>query len=233
MKHIGNGNSSKRILVDVGSSTVKVYKNGTSSPKLIFSKSIPFKEGFDPDKGLTLENKNAMFDAISGIKKEHKDHVVKIYATALYRKLSDEAKLNFIDEFYQKTGLLFNIIDHDLENHYLEAALVEESNFEQPILLINAGGGSTELVVLKNKRAIERVNMEIGVGTINTKFVDINSQASGIPLKKVTSFVKDNLPKIRTKVKLAFYTGGELTFMKLAGYKLRKINFLTTLITRL
>lgn len=222
MKHIGNGNSSKRILIDVGSSTVKVYKNGTSSPKLIFSKSIPFKEGFDPDNGLTSENKNAMFDTIYQVKKEHKDHVVKIYATALYRKLSDGAKLNFIDEFYQKTGLLFNIIDHDLENHYLEAALVGESNLEEPILLINVGGGSTELVVLKNKRAIERVNIEIGVGTINTKFVDINSQVSGIPLKKVISFVKDNLPKLKTKVKLGFYTGGELTFMKLADYKLRK-----------
>ena len=59
------------------------------------------------------------------------------------------------------------------------------------------------------------------VGTILTKFEGINEKVSKVALEKVVEFVKDKLPPLHNKVKLAFYSGGELTYMQLAGYKLQ------------
>jgi hypothetical protein len=103
-------------------------------------------------------------------------------------------------------------------------ALVGKCNLNEPLLLINIGGGSTELVVMYGKEAIERVNLDFGVGKILTDFPQINDEFSKVKLEEVVNYVKNLLPSIQNKPKIAFYTGGELTYMKLANYPLKKNN---------
>jgi len=42
----------KKILIDVGSSTVKVYKYFDNNLSLVLQRSLYFKEGFDPEGGI-------------------------------------------------------------------------------------------------------------------------------------------------------------------------------------
>jgi len=100
-------------------------------------------------------------------------------------------------------------------------ALVGKCQFNEPVLLINIGGGSTELVVMYGKEAVERKNIDLGVGLINTKFPQINEKTSEISLQEVINSIKESLPGLSNKVKVAFYTGGELNYMRLAGYALK------------
>jgi hypothetical protein len=72
------------------------------------------------------------------------------------------------------------------------------------------------------KEAIERVNLDFGVGKILTEFPQINDEFSKVKLEEVVNYVKNLLPSIQNKPKIAFYTGGELTYMKLANYPLKK-----------
>ncbi len=69
------------------------------------------------------------------------------------------------------------------------------------------------------KEAIETKNIEIGVGTILTEFQEINEEVSKFSLEKTVEFIKKKLPSLQNKVKLAFYSGGELTYMRIASYK--------------
>jgi len=62
----------------------------------------------------------------------------------------------------------------------------------------------------------------LGVGTINTKFPEINESVAKVKLEVVVSFVKATLPALSNKVKTVVYTGGELEYMKLANYPLKK-----------
>jgi len=146
--------------------------------------------------------------------------LIKILATAVFRKLTPMARTLFVDEFFAKTGLYFNIIDQALENFYLELAMTGKWVLSEPVLLINIGGGSTELVVMNGKEAIERQNIDLGVGTILTQFQGINDPVSEVGLEEVVNWVKLKLPKLSNKVSKAFYTGGELNYMRLTGYKL-------------
>ncbi|HET7099078.1 MAG TPA: hypothetical protein VFI61_02500 [Patescibacteria group bacterium] len=215
-----------KILIDVGSSTIKVYEvSVASSPKLVITRSIPFKQDFDPGKGISEINKKELFELLSEIKSKYEDTPIKLYATALYRKMSDVIKKNFIDEVFEKNGLFFNIISQELESFYLQIALTGKyQNSKEPILLINIGGGSTELVVMFGKEAVEVKNVDLGVGTILTEFANINDSTSGVSLDKVVEFVNSKLPTLDNKVKIAFYSGGELNYMQLAGYELKNNN---------
>ncbi len=212
-----------KILIDVGSSTIKAYKKDESgSVKLFLTRSILFKEGFSSEKGISKKNKKELFETIKAIKNKNPDTLIKIYATSIFREFSKKAKIDFIDEFFQRTNLFFNIISHDLENFYLEKALTGKCSLEEPVLLMNIGGGSSELVVMYGDEAAERHNIKIGVGAILSEFKGINKPISKIKIEKIVEFVKSKLPQLSNKVKVAFYSGGELNYMKLAEYPLEK-----------
>ncbi len=213
--------SQEKILLDVGSSTVKVYKLLDGNLSLTFSRSLPFKENFSEDVGISDENKTQLYELVSEIQDRNKDIPIKIYATALFRKMTPKARELFIDEFYERTGLYFNIISQDLESFYLELALVGKYPKNDNVLLINIGGGSTELVVMYGKEAIETVKLDFGVGTILNEFPKINSTHSEISAENIVEKLKERLPALENKVSTAFYTGGELSYMNVAKYNLQ------------
>jgi len=212
------------IFIDVGSSSVKVYKYSNNNLKLILTKSIPFKERFTKEKGISNENKFELLDLIIDQKTKNPNSKILIFATAIFRKLNKSSKLKFQKEFLDKTKIKFNIISQKEENDYLEAALISKYKSKDPVLLVNIGGGSTELVIVRNSKVIEKKNVDIGIGAILSEFEGINDKISKVKLEVVVGKIVQRLPNIRTKVKTAFYTGGELNYMKLAKYKLRKNN---------
>jgi hypothetical protein len=209
-----------RILVDVGSSTIKVYRLVQGSLELLETKSIHFKEDFDPALGLTETNKNTLIGYICDVKQKYPG-IHKVYATAIFRKMERSVQQNLVDDFFQATGLYFNIIPHELESHYLEMALAGRYRLDDPLLLINIGGGSTELLVTQNGKTIERHNLELGVMTVLTEFPHLNNAISAHSLKEVVGAIRRKLPLSTTPTPIAVYNGGELTYMKRAGYKLQ------------
>ena len=209
-----------KILIDIDSSKIKVYKSDQMGINLLVQRSISFKDGFDPEGGISVSSKKELFELLDSVKEENKECQIKIYATGIFRNLINETRVSFIDECFTRTGLFFNIISHDLENFYLEMALVGKCLLNEPILLINIGGGSIELVVMYGKEAVERKNINLGVGMVITRFPSINEDISKVSLQEVVNFVKENIPDLSNKVKIAFYTGGELNYMQLANYPL-------------
>ncbi|MGB4253731.1 MAG: hypothetical protein WBJ22_01280 [Minisyncoccales bacterium] len=210
-----------KILIDIDSSTIKVYKSDQMGINLLVQRSISFKDGFDPEGGISVSSKKELFELLDSVKEENKECQIKTYATGIFRNLINETRVSFIDECFTRTGLFFNIISQDLENFYLEMALVGKCLLNEPILLINIGGGSTELVVMYGKEAVERKNINLGVGMVITRFPSINEDISKVSLQEVVNFVKENIPDLSNKVKIAFYTGGELNYMQLANYPLK------------
>lgn len=211
-----------KILVDVGSSSVKVYELKESKPILLFTRSIHFKSGFDPNTGISEEHKEELFKVILNLKEKYSTYTIKTYATAFFRKMSEPVKKKFIDEFYHKTGVFLNIIPHELENYYLEHALIGKYDADKEVMLVNIGGGSTELVIVKNHIPIERHNIELGIATILNKFPNLNDSTAGYQLQEVVTFVQALLPEAERKIDEAFYSGGELQYMQLVGYPLRE-----------
>lgn len=210
------------IFVDIGSTTIKVYRSNGKDLEVVSQKSIPLKEGFDAHVGLSSDIKNKLFDYLESIQQSNSGLEMRLYGTAIFRKMSEEAKKSFANELHEKLGLTCEILSQDLENKYLELALVDRFSATEPILLINIGGGSTELVIVREKSDSERVNLDFGVGTINTQFPEINNSLSGVSLESLAKEIDAKIPNPSLSVRIAFYTGGELNYMKLAGYRLEQ-----------
>ncbi|RKW22679.1 hypothetical protein D8B46_04945 [Candidatus Gracilibacteria bacterium] len=211
------------LYIDVGSSTVKIYKkNQQNVLSLEETKSFHFKKDFDSKVGLNQDEKNNLINYLENIKQKYKNEKIKIFATAFFRKMEKQARQKLIDEVFEKIGLFFNIISHNLESFYLEEALSSEYTSDKSILLINIGGGSTELIIKEKNIIIEKFNLDIGVGTILKDFPNLNLNFSEYKLEEVVNYIKNKIPDFDKQIDTAIYNGGELTYMKLVGYSLEK-----------
>lgn len=209
------------VYIDVGSSTIKVYLVSNGEIKICDTKSLPFKKELSPEVGLPEKIKQELIDYVNSVKDEYEADRVKVFATALFRKLHVVARRRLIDDFFEQTGLYFTIVDHALEGFYLEKALSSEYTPGDPLLLINIGGGSTELVIKEKGKIVNRYNLEIGVGSVLSDFPFLNEDLSRHKLHEVVNAIKKKLPTDQLSIPVAIYNGGELTYMRLVGYNLQ------------
>lgn len=212
----------KQLYIDIGSSTVKIYSVLDSNVNLLETKSLPFKKSIDPEVGLAETVKQELVDYVNSVKDKYQAERIKVFATAVFRQLQAPARRRLIDDFFEQTGSYFAIVEHELEGFYLEKALSSEYTPDAPLLLINIGGGSTELVVKEKGAVTARHNLEIGVGTVIADFPFLNEEHSQHNLREVVDSIKQKMPRTSTKTPVAIYNGGELTYMKLVGYNLQQ-----------
>ena len=210
----------KVMYIDIGSSTVKVYGAGNYGAVLKETKSLPFKNEFSPEVGLSEKMKQELIDYVNRAKGKYKPVRVKVFATAIFRRLTRAAYHRLADDFFEQTGTYFNVVPHELESFYLEKALSSEYTGGVPLLLINIGGGSTELIVKEASEVVGRYNLEIGVGTVLNDFPFLNEAYSKHALREVVDSISKQLPGTKLATPVAIYNGGELTYMRLAGYNL-------------
>jgi exopolyphosphatase/guanosine-5'-triphosphate,3'-diphosphate pyrophosphatase len=84
----------------------------------------------------------------------------KACATSAMRESKNGAEL--VENTYQKTGIKIDIIDGQLEAHFINKAIVGTISSEETYLHIDVGGGSTELNVYKGKLKIASESFPLG-----------------------------------------------------------------------
>lgn len=207
-------------LIDIGSSTVKVYQSNRVMPKLLIAQTFAFREGFDAQSGLSDANQLDLIRFLLKVKADFSltRSSAKLFATGIFRDLINPQ--HFVERVYADTGLFFNIVSHELEGFYLETAWTGKNRSSEPLLVINIGGKTTELVFFREREVVRREMLDLGVGTILRDFPGINDPLSRADLGDVVRTIKVLLPPVDGPSRAAVYTGGELTFMKLASYEL-------------
>ena len=208
----------KKYILDLGSSTLKLYELDGGSLRLQNQKSIYFKKHLR-DGVLSEDALGELLQFIESAGLPRQD--LRIYATSFFRKLAEAERTRIIERVYSTSGHLIQTIDQTTENIFLEIALTKNLKTSGRLLIVNVGGGSTELVILENSKKVQSINVDIGVVDILKGYEGINDSLSKIPLRDIVADMRQKLPAETAAIKYAFLTGGELTYMQVAGYPLR------------
>ena len=90
--------------------------------------------------------------------------------TAALRKADDGAK--FVQEIEDKLGFRFKIISGDKEASLTFKAIQREfSDLSQQFIMIDIGGGSSELVVGDGDRILSKTSLEVGTVSFTERFI--------------------------------------------------------------
>ena len=216
------------LLLDIGSSSLKVYQfdnRNEQKLELLETKSFHFKQNLDSNNELKAEIKDEFIEYLLEIKNKFPNFKIKTYCTAFFRKIEVNYQQNLIFEVFDKAGIFLNIVSQELENFYLQKALIGRSNSSQKILLVNIGGGSTELIIIQNQKVLQKYNLDIGISHIIEEFPLINSEFCPYESKNIIKSIKNKISNqlpisTDSELKIAIYSGGEIDYMKICDYKL-------------
>lgn len=213
--------TTSEIFLDIGSSNVKSYikKDGQLQP--LDAIALPLKLGFNPATGISDANRNRLVNLVRSIQAEYPTARTSVFGTAVFRRMEPPALSRWIADFSAATSLRFNVVSQDEEALYLQKALTGRFRSQDPLLVVNIGGGSTELLVVKSNKIVETRGIAVGVATLNDLFPTVNQGLPGPELfDEIAAYVNSKLPQVEHKTPVAFSTGKELTFMTIARYPL-------------
>jgi len=150
------------------------------------------------------------------VSKKFNCHKIIIIGTSASResknitKISHWLKINY--------GLPFYILSENEEIKYIYSANIKEFPEFHNMLIFDIGGGSTEFILIKNKKIIIQKSLKIGVRRLNNQF--LKSQPKINYIKEML-----NKSKIENKISFSFDTigvGGTVTTLVAVKNKLQK-----------
>jgi exopolyphosphatase/guanosine-5'-triphosphate,3'-diphosphate pyrophosphatase len=94
---------------------------------------------------------------------------VRIIATSAVRSAAN--KIEFLDYIGEKTGYVVKVISGEQEAELIfNGVLLAFQNFEIPAVILDIGGGSNELIVMKNRQMLWKESQPTGMARIINQF---------------------------------------------------------------
>jgi len=208
--------------IDLGSSTIKTYECEKNVPNLVEEKTILFKEYFIDEEGISRKNyRELMIYAKDLVQKYSLNREnCKIYATGIWRKISEE-QFETLRADFNDMGLKFNIITHEEETFYFEKA-IQGIYDRKRVLMVNISSKTTELIVYDKGNIKDRKTLKIGITEILNNFPEINDENNNLKLEDILNYVIEIIKDedIDFNCDCGIFIGGELRFQKLVKYNL-------------
>lgn len=204
-----------KIIVEVGSTVVKVDKFDGKNLERIKDITIVFKQHYNEDKSLRESDIKELIEGVNDLKSISKD--IYVCGTSIFRTLDNTEKEKFLNRFKKETGYEFNIISQEEEN---ELTVFGTTRFvDDKVCVFIGGGGSTEIAIY-DKEIKESVNTKLGVIDVMQQFPDLAEDYATTDVETVKTFIKEklNLPTEKADI-LILAGGGHEKFARYSGIK--------------
>lgn len=203
----------EKIIVEVGSTSTKIDLWDGKEVKHIETLVIFFKRNYKKENNLNKEDINKLITKIKEYQQKYKN--IYVCGTSVFRTLTKEQKEEFLKQFYNETGINFEIIDQEKENEL--TVLGATKNVKGKVAVFVGGGGSTEIAIYEDEIK-EMVNTKMGVIDVMNLYPDLAEDLATTDIETIKKLVKEKikLPKQKTDT-LILAGGGHLYFALNSG----------------
>lgn len=209
----------KYAIIEIGSNNTKthVYDNNA----LIYDKTttIEFKKNYQLEGSVLKSDVELLFKEISKALEYTKD--IHIYGCSIFRKL-DEYELNSInDVLKEKFNVSIEVVSQEDEAKYTAKGCYDNVDYDGTLCVFIGGGGSVELMFVKDKEIIGSKFYDFGVVDITSKFEELKKDIPSVTYDEVMSYVNSLIGDIEYKADAIALCGGDhLYWFNNAEYKL-------------
>ena len=213
----------EKIIIEVGSNNTKIDLYNSKEVKHLKTEVIEFKKNYKKENKLDEKDINTLINIVKDYKKNYEN--IYVCGTSIFRNLTEEQNIEFLNRFYKETNLKFDIISQEKENELTVIGTTRNVNDKVAILV--GGGGSTEITIYENEIK-EMVNSPIGVVDIMNKYPDLADNFATTDIETIKNEIKKKikLPKEKADI-LILAGGGHLYFALNSGINYQKNNLYT------
>ncbi len=182
-------------IIDLGSNSVRIIvmrTNLNSSYKMIeqIKEMVRLSEGMQKNNLLIEEAMNRTIAALKQfktiIKSHNVSHIIAL-ATAAVRNADNGNE--FLTRIHEETGFNFDVITGEKEA-YLDYLGVINTIDIGDCIIIDTGGGSTELVLVKNRIIQHSISIPYGAVTLTEKFLEKENDSKSV-ITRTEDYIKD------------------------------------------
>jgi exopolyphosphatase/guanosine-5'-triphosphate,3'-diphosphate pyrophosphatase len=171
------------VAIDLGSNTIRILEYDCVSKTAIkeYEKIVKTADNLINDNKISNEAVERIINAIKEAKEKINFNNIKAVTTQALRVAKNQKEV--IEKIKNETGIEFQVISPEEEAYYSAFAAsvcLKNNNIQyKNILLVDIGGGSTELSIA-NKKELITESFEIGIVTISQKYRSIDALEYGI-----------------------------------------------------
>ncbi len=192
-------------IIEIGSNNTKthIYENGN----VIYedNTTIEFKKNYKTK--ILSSDLNQLYDVIEkGLQFTKNIHV---YGCSIFRSISKEELDEINETLYQKYQLTVEVVSQEDEAYYTALGCYNDIDYDKNICVFIGGGGSIELIFVRNKEVIDKRCYGFGVVDITNRFASLKEDVPTVTFDEVYDYVDSFIDDIDIEADLFILAGGD------------------------
>lgn len=210
-------------IIEIGSSNtkVKIFEND----KILFEESttIEFKKNYKLNKKIITNDLEKLYTIIE--KTLEYTNNVNIYGCSIFRTIENDELTSINEILLSKYNLKITVVSQEEEAEYTALGCYKNLPYQERICIFVGGGGSTELIFVKNGKIEKKLFFEFGAVDITNKFETLKEDKPTCTFKEVYDYIDGIMDIQNEEAPLLILAGGDFPFWYiLAKYEMKHNN---------
>lgn len=208
-------------IIEIGSNNTKthVYENEKSVYEN--TATIEFKKNYSLLKRISEQDVEKLCAEIE--KASSYTENVSVFGCSIFRSISEAELEEINDVLYSKFNLKINVVSQEDEALLTAFGCYSDIDYDGNICVFIGGGGSTELLIVNDKKVIDKKFLSFGVVDVTSKFGTLKEDIPSCTFDEVYSYIDSLIGGFDVKCDLLILAGGDhLYWYNNARYDLLK-----------
>lgn len=206
-------------IIEIGSNNTKIhiYEND----KAIYDKTttIEFKKNYKINGSVIDADLEKLYKEISKAL-EYTENVY-IYGCSIFRNISATELKQINDTLKNKFNLKIEVVSQEDEANLTAKGCYQNIDYDGSLCVFIGGGGSIELIFVKNKEIFGHKFYNFGVVDIIDKYPELKEDIPKVTFDEVTEYVNSLIGNLEYKADIIILSGGDhLYWFNNALYKM-------------
>ncbi len=206
-------------IIEIGSNNTKthIYEN----ERAIYDNTttIEFKKNYAKEEKIAKEDLDKLYKLI--IKAKEYTDKIYVYGCSIFRKLTKEELNNINKDLKDKFNIEIEVVSQEKEAKYTALGCYNDIDYKDNICIFIGGGGSIELIFVKDKKMVDTKYYNFGVVDITKKFPSLKDDIASCTFDEVYGYIGELITDINRKADVLILAGGDhFYWYNNAGYKL-------------
>lgn len=206
-------------IIEIGSNNTKthIYEN----ERAIYDNTttIEFKKNYAKKEKIVKEDLDKLYKLI--IKAKEYTDKIYVYGCSIFRKLTKEELNNINKDLKDKFNIEIEVVSQEQEAKYTALGCYNDIDYKDNICIFIGGGGSIELIFVKDKKMVDTKYYNFGVVDITKKFPSLKDDIASCTFDEVYGYIGELITDINRKADVLILAGGDhFYWYNNAGYKL-------------
>ena len=191
-------------IIEIGSNNTKthIYEND----KTIYEKTttIEFKKNYKKNGSICDTDLEKLFEEIN--KALEITENIHIYGCSIFRNIKKMELEQINNSLKDKFNLIIEVVSQEEEAILTAKGCYQNINYDKPICIFIGGGGSIELIFVKNQKIFGRKFYDFGVVDITNTFPELKED---IPKVTFDEYVDSMLGDLEYQASVIVLAGGD------------------------